>query len=81
LPRSEKQAWLGVRAYKAFLNPTLGRPNQFDPKPTEGWYGPAETDSSDDHDREMALIHQEVLDDQEAWARSEEEGWFYDEAP
>lgn len=78
LPRSEKQAWLAVRAYKAFLNPTLRRPNQFDPKPLEGWYGSAETESPDDQDGEMELIHQDVLEDQDAWARSEDEGWFYD---
>lgn len=79
LPRSEKQAWLGVRAYEAFLNPELRRPSQFDPKPMEGWYGSAEAESPDDQDREMELIHQEVLEDQDAWARSEEDGWFYDE--
>lgn len=83
LPKSEKQAWLGVRAYEAFLNPTLRRPSQFDPKPMEGWYGSAETESPDDQDREMDLIYQEELqeelEDQDAWARSEEEGWFYDE--
>lgn len=31
-----------------------------------------------DMDQEGALILQEVADDQDAWARSEEEGWFYE---
>jgi hypothetical protein len=79
LPRSEKQAWLGVLAYEAFLNPALRRPTQFDPKPTEGWYGLTETESPDDQEREVDLIRQEALEDQEAWARSEEDGWFYDD--
>ena len=79
LPRSERQAWLGVRAYEAFLNPALRRPSQFDASAIEGWYASAETVSTGDQDHEMDLIRQEILEDQDAWARSEEEGWFYDE--
>lgn len=79
LPKSEKQAWLGVRAYQAFLNPSLRRPDQFDPKPLEEWYGSAESGSYDDQDHDMELVHQELIEDQDAWARSEEDGWFYDE--
>lgn len=30
LPLSEKQAWLGLRTYKSFLNPKLNRPEQID---------------------------------------------------
>ncbi len=32
LPKSEKQAWLGLKAYSAFLNPHIPRPVQFDEK-------------------------------------------------
>jgi hypothetical protein len=37
LPKSEKQAWLGVRAYKAFLNPRLPRPSQLDGADSIDW--------------------------------------------
>ena len=79
LPRSERQAWLGIGAYRAFLNPALDRPNQFEPKQTENWYEATEMDSPDDQAHEVNSIYQELLEDQEAWARSEEEGWFYDD--
>lgn len=33
VPKSEKQAWLGVRTYSAFLNPAIPRPAQIDSEP------------------------------------------------
>ena len=79
LPRSEKQAWLGVRAYAAFLNLKLSRPGQFNPKQIEGWYDLAEIDSAGEQDSEEDLIYNEIIDDQDAWERSEEDGWFYED--
>lgn len=32
LPKSEKQAWLALKAYSAFLNPQIPRPVQFGEK-------------------------------------------------
>ena len=34
IPKSEKQAWLGVRTYSAFLNPAIPRPTQIDSEPS-----------------------------------------------
>ena len=33
----------------------------------------------DYEDDERRLLNEEISDDQDAWARSEEEGWFYEE--
>ncbi len=38
LPKSEKQAWLGVQAYKAFLNPQLPRPSQLNSAERTQWH-------------------------------------------
>ena len=51
LPKSERQARLGLRAYAAFLNPQIPRPNQFDPKPVTRWYDSTDSYSLYDIDR------------------------------
>lgn len=38
LPKNEKQAWLGIHAYRAFINPKLPRPSQFKPLPSDESY-------------------------------------------
>ena len=44
-------------------------------EPSEPQVFPPSIDMDDEHD----LIFQEFFDDQEAWARSEEQGWFYED--
>ncbi len=31
-----------------------------------------------DYDTEMDDLREELLDDQDSWARSEQDGWYYD---
>jgi hypothetical protein len=82
LPRSEKQSWLALYGYKAFLNPTLKRPETLDAPPLgqlddEMEYAPLE--GAEPESPEMELIVREISEDQDAWARSEEEGWYYED--
>jgi len=81
LPQSEKQSWLALYGYKAFLNPTLKRPPTLDAPPPghpEEMTYPSFL-SFDPEDSESGLIVREMSEDQDAWARSEEEGWYYED--
>lgn len=46
----------------------------------EYWVG-EEEDYPDynDHEMELEMLREEIFDDQECWARSEEQGWYYGE--
>ena len=45
----------------------------------EYWVGEEDYDDYYDHEMEMASLREELLDDQDGWARSDEEGWYYDD--
>lgn len=47
--------------------------------PVSDWGEPELALSHDDYDRDRELLVKELMDDQDAWARSDEEGWFYEE--
>ena len=40
-------------------------------------YDPGEDDYEYERDDERSLIVEEMMEDQESWARSDEDGWFY----
>ncbi len=40
-------------------------------------YDPGEYDYEYERDDERDLIVEEMMEDQESWARSDEDGWFY----
>ena len=74
LPRSEKQSWLAVFGYKAFLNPALERPAALDmPRPgrdEEMEYPSFLSFEPDDSDRQWIL--RELLEDEAALASGDE---------
>jgi hypothetical protein len=72
---TDKQCRLALHCYASFLNPRIRRPEAIDCElPKEPYYG---LDSVEFTDDETDVIRRELSEQQEGWARSESEGWFY----
>jgi hypothetical protein len=57
---------------------TMGRPPVPPPDDAAGHMPDDDWDAEvDEDDGERALLHEELTEDGENWARSEEDGWFY----
>ena len=79
MPALARSAWLAMYSYRAFLNPSLKRPaeHNFAPAGRDWEHDDFEGGISVARDPEVELIFQELSEDQEAWAHSEEGGWYY----
>ncbi|MBX3691627.1 hypothetical protein [Dokdonella sp.] len=49
----------------------------FQAQESESEYEPGEDDYEYEHDDDRQLIAEEMIEDQENWARSDEDGWYY----